>query len=260
MQKQFPKSHQFSALAHQLLSIKDAIEWPLIPNRDSGEVATSVNALLVGARLGFVQDRHALPETARSAFGLALRENAAGQWLDRNPDYRDMRLGLQRQAKRRGNLFAQADAPISLAIATTMALSLWAAHTESGQIPSVPTKRDWRDALSAVDQLRSLQSKGVSLSAAVKVSEWRTMPYDWLDQLSAAIQAAAKSAPKAHRDAALVERQATKAFAHWCWLLFGEVPPVLVVKFGRSIDYESALLERQHLPEWIEKFRTHSIY
>jgi hypothetical protein len=262
MQKQLPASREFSSLGHELLRIRDALEWPLVAQDEPDTLPPGINALAVMGRRkrGFIEDRSALPVSTAEAFNEIVRGSAAAQWINRQLDYRALTEALGRQGKRRGQQFSDADAPISLMIATAFGIAVWKGHLESGKKPSIPLKRDWQKAIQAVDELRSLQRMGVNLSAAVKVTSFGGLPFDWLEQLKAAIELAATTAPKAHRDASLAERQAVRLFAHWCWLLYAEVPPALAVKFGRLIGYESALLERQHLPDWIEKFRTHSIF
>jgi hypothetical protein len=202
-----------------------------------------------------------VPDT--SALDALLTKDTAARWLARRPELSDLYRHLGRKAARRGEQFERYRRPEArylLLSRVAFSVGMWRRRLETKTKPAQPSRRDWRDALAAIDTLKAISAKGVWLDRAFAGEDvYRSLPFGWLDTLGAALASASKKARKAHVDEGAIEREAVKAFAHSLLSVFGEAPPVMVEAFAALVDYQSGALRKRHLPEWVRQYRARSL-
>jgi hypothetical protein len=189
----------------------------------------------------------------------AIGGNKTYQWLRSQQAFQKLRASLSRKAKKSpdGN-FARPVAIYRLIQCVSFGLGVQAAYLEGRRQPGQMTKKDWGDALLAIQTLRRLErEKGLKL-ARVFAAKAGTPPWDGALQFEERLIEAKRSAKKPHDDGFLSDRAAARAFTEWLLMMFGEAPPTMVESFADLIGYNKDSVRKQ-IKDWETSYRTDSL-
>lgn len=189
----------------------------------------------------------------------AISDNQALKWLRSQPSFMKIKASLERKAKKYpASKFAEPVAVYKLIQCTLFGLGVYASYVENRRKPGQMTKKDWDEAIRAVQTLRSLQRhKGLNLTG-VFAARPGAPSWDGALQFEERLVQAKQASKKPHDDGFVSDRAAARKFTEWLLMMFDEAPPTMVESFAEFIGYNKDSARKQ-LKSWEQAHRTDSL-